>query len=471
MFFWLVGKVKSFVQHLYVSKVIVFEASTLMRNMLRLQIKNQLNVSAAEFQDLSSHLEVANHTLSILDHLVEMNDMLQAIETSLDAKDYKLAADSIDTIDTLLSQIQKEVPENAVAIVSAIRDNFVVQKTKLVSDLSEVWSEDVKWTLPKSQNQKMPGKVELTIASGDEAKKQILKSLKPMWKFGVLANKLRVFGKRFVRHVVSGIVAGGAVSTNVDTGKDQRPSVVITVCTQGEDVSVAPLSAVFGNLIDVFTTVNEHLLGLQLPGDDNHSSPVPLMQKLGEIISVECLSVIVEDCLSKTIPSSTEELERYGDIVLQTEVFRDVLVKLRFVTSADTTLMDYVNDVNVLFATKKCEDALETARLLLTSDIHSMVLVDDASPVGEIGVQGFGRSGAKKSAKTTSESMPLSCNAKLSGNTFKLPTCNIRYVAMVMSAWFLVLHMVCIQCQSFRMNQWLPGDHLQYCQKAPTKIA
>ena len=405
-----------------------------MRNMLRLQIKNQLNVSAAEFQDLSSHLEVANHTLSILDHLVEMSDLLQAVETSLDAKDYTLAGDSIDTIDALLSQIQKEVPENAVAIVSAIRDNFVVQKTKLVNDLSELWSEHIKWTLPKAQN--APGKVELTITSGDEAKKRILKSLKPMWRFGVLADKLRVFGKRFVRHVVSGIIAGGAVSLNVDTGINQRSSVVITVCRDSEDVSAAPLSTVFGNLIEVFTVINEHLLGLQLPGDDNRSGPVSLMRKLGEIVSVECLGVIVDDCLSKTIPSSTEELSRYGDVVLQTEVFRDVLVKLHFVAAADTTLMDYVNDVNVLYATKQCEDALETARSLLTADIHSMVQVEDSTPVGEIAVQGFGRSGAGK--KATSETMPLSCNAKLSGNTFKLPSCNIRYVAVVLSTGFLI---------------------------------
>ena len=398
-----------------------------MRNMLRLQIKNQLNVSAAEFQDLSSHLEVANHTLSILDHLVEMSDLLQSVETSLDAKDYTLAGDSINTIDALLSQIQKEVPENAVAIVSAIRDNFVVHKTRLVNDLSELWSEHVKWTLPKAQ--KPPGKVELKIASGDEAKKRILKSLKPMWRFGVLADKLRVFGKRFVRHVVSGIVVGGTVSVNVDTGINQRSSVVITVvCRDSEDVSAAPLSTVFGNLIEVFTVINEHLLGLQLPGDDNRSGPVSLMRKLGEIVSVECLRVIVDDCLSKTIPSSTEELARYGDVVLQTEVFRDVLVKLHFVAAADTTLMDYVNDVNVLYATKQCEDALEAARSLLTADIHSMVLVEDSTPVGEIAVQGFGRSGVKKA---TSDTMPLSCNAKLSGNTFKLPTCNIRYVAVV----------------------------------------
>ena len=281
--------------------------------------------------------------------------------------------------------------------------------------------------LPKDgADQNTPAKVELTIASSKEVKKRLVRAFEPMWKLGVLRDKLQVFGKRFLRHVVSVITAGGKVTVKVNAASDHRPSVAITVVKPSKDVSAVTLIAVLGSLTSVFTALSEHLLGLQLPGD-NKSGPVTLMRKLGEIISVDCLDMIIEDCLAKTIPSSTKQLEGYSDVILQTETFRDTLVSLQFITDADNTLMDYVNNVNVLFASKQCQDALETARSLLTADIHSMVLVRTDAPLGEIAVNGFGRSGTKKLTKA-SENVPLSCDSKLSANTFKLPTCNIRSV-------------------------------------------
>jgi len=63
-------------------------------------------VSAAEFQDLSSQLNVANQTLAILDHLVKMNDLLQAVNSSLSGKDYRTTAESVEALEALLSQVR-----------------------------------------------------------------------------------------------------------------------------------------------------------------------------------------------------------------------------------------------------------------------------------------------------------------------------------------------------------------------------
>ena len=305
-----------------------------------------------------------------------------------------------------------------------------------MSDLSEMWSEDVRWTLPKDgADQKTAVKVELTIASDNEVKKHLCQAFEPMWKLGVLPDKLRVFGKRFLRHMVATIIAGGRVVTKVNSGNDQKPSVVITVMTPDKDTSAVTLLSVLSALTGVFAAINEHLLGLELPNDDG-SGAVPLMRKLGEIISADCLDLIIQNCLSKTIPSSARELDSYSDIVVQTETFRDNLVGLQFISAEDTTLMDYVNNVNVLFASKQCQDAFETARSLLTSDIHSMVLIQHDS-LGGVNAKGFGRIGSKKSLKTN-EKDPLSCSTKLSANTFKMPTCNIRSDNIHESYTFLV---------------------------------
>ena len=323
------------------------------------------------------------------------------------------------------SQVQGDLPENAIEVLTAIKDTCIIQKRKLMSDLSEMWSENVRWTLPKDgADHKTAVKVELMIASDDEVKQDLCQAFEPMWKLGVLPDKLRVFGKRFLRHMVASIIVGGRVVVKVNSGNDQKPSVVITVMTPDKDASAVTLLSVLSSLTGVFVAINEHLLGLELPNDDS-SGAVPLMRKLGEIISADCLDLIIQNCLSKTIPSSARELDSYSDVIVQTETFRDNLVGLQFISAENTTLMDYVNNVNVLFASKQCQDAFENARSLLTSDIHSMVLIRHDDPLGDINAKGFGRIGSKKSLKTN-EKDPLSCSTKLSTNTFKMPTCNIR---------------------------------------------
>lgn len=89
------------------------------------------------------------------------------------------------------------------------------------------------------------------------------------------------------------------------------------------------------------------------------------------------LEGIVKDCLSHAIPSSTKELENFHEVVSITQKFQDKLVALGFVSNSTRTLLDYVQNVNVLFANKKCQNILEHARGLMTSDIHDTVLVSE----------------------------------------------------------------------------------------------
>ena len=90
---------------------------------------------------------------------------------------------------------------------------------------------------------------------------------------------------------------------------------------------------------------------------------------------LQVLEGIVKDCLAHAIPSSSKELESFHEVIAITQKFQDKLVALGFMDDSSRTLLDYVQNVNVLFANKKCQSILERARGLMTTDIHDTVLV------------------------------------------------------------------------------------------------
>lgn len=93
--------------------------------------------------------------------------------------------------------------------------------------------------------------------------------------------------------------------------------------------------------------------------------------------NLKVLQGIVKECLSSAIPSTSKELEGFHEVVAITKKFQERLVALGFIDASSQTLLDYVQNVNVLFANKKCQGILEQARSLMTSDLHDTVQVGD----------------------------------------------------------------------------------------------
>ena len=79
--------------------------------------------------------------------------------------------------------------------------------------------------------------------------------------------------------------------------------------------------------------------------------------------------------LRDTIPSTPEGLEDFKEVVVMTTTFQKKLTSLGFADDTSGKLVDYVNNVNMLFAEKKCQEILRAARSLMMSDVCKTVLV------------------------------------------------------------------------------------------------
>lgn len=111
-------------------------------------------------------------------------------------------------------------------------------------------------------------------------------------------------------------------------------------------------------------------------------------------------------------------------MITRIKAFQASLSELEFIKPDSAILTDFSGSINVLFANKKTQEVLEKARMLMTSEIHNTVKVNNDKPFGEVTPLGLDGSATKKGK--TAETIVLSSGAKLSASTFRLPDCLIR---------------------------------------------
>ncbi|XP_045165863.2 centromere/kinetochore protein zw10 homolog [Mercenaria mercenaria] len=393
-------------------------------NRIENQIKSQLNMSTGEFKSLNGQLEDVNSLLVVLEKIVNLQEGLEAIETAVRTQEYSKAADAVRLVKSLLDQ-KVFGHENEVTILSAIQTESNIQMQKLISDLSEKWKNMIQWTIPddkqKNANSESGRKTELKINTKGEKADLLDKVVVGMKKMNILDEKMKRFGERLLMNVIEPIMTYSQCEvTESETGSSR----ILTVVVKNDDEMCCPApQEMFGNLDKVLRFLNPNMLYVVIGEAVNENSdPCTLMTVLGDLIANQTLELAVKQCLIKAIPSSNKELEEFNRVIIMTEEVQKHLVKLCFIQSDNTILVDYIQNVNVLFANKKCQEILEKARRLMTTEVHNTVVVSHDKPLGELAplMEGVAGSGGKKPRRDD-----LAVESPLSGNTFRLPKCHI----------------------------------------------
>ena len=291
---------------------------------------------------------------------------------------------------------------------------YEVLREQLVQDLHTTWADTVRWTLPSpAHKQARKYTTELSVVCGDG---DVLKdTLQAMHNLGVLRGKLANFAQLLLDHVVQPILtegglkvetpaAAGVVNLHLVHRKEDKPPVI---------------KASFTSLTMAFKAVHKALLEVSLVDPDDMT--VTLMEMVGDLIGEQFVNMVIEKCLASAIPSSAKELEGFIKVQSDTQTMDKLLKSLHFLPAEESRLMDYVSNVNVHFANKKCEEVLRKAHSLMCSNLHQTVRITSDAPFGELPLLG----GMTPSAATEVK-VPAAKQACLSASTFRLPSCQIR---------------------------------------------
>ena len=337
------------------------------------------------------------------------------------------ASKSLEEMQSILDMPVVEF-EGMMSVFTALKDKFSLQHMVLESTVSESWSHGVKWNIPNIQLSKTDKNgrkcVELHIHKGEKKKNQVLTSTaQTLLHLNLLDTKLKIFADRFLQHFYTPIVT--CPSAEVTTSETEVPcqfSVSYAENKKNNQSSVVAPMDCFSKLHKLFSALNTHLLNISV--ETSEGEMTSLMQRVGRLIATECVDLVTKECLGPAIPSNSRDLENFGDVISATKVFQEQLISFSFLEAGDTRLTDFVGNVNELFGNKQCQEILEKARKLMTSEIHNMVRVDNEHPFSKGGLPALAVGGAKKAK--LAENVALAAQTKLSEKTFRLPKCYVR---------------------------------------------
>ncbi|ELU01085.1 hypothetical protein CAPTEDRAFT_187908 [Capitella teleta] len=278
------------------------------------------------------------------------------------------------------------------------------------------WSACVKWHLP-SESELSSAEVltQLSLACVNDSSTAFHSALRTMHCLGLLEPKIKILASTFLQRVIEPIVK--VPSTKIDVKSGLRNTLLVTYDGRQKATGAVNPEDLFPSFISAIEFLNEHLLSLEL-------SDGPLMPLLSAEIGQQCIDLIVNECLKRSVPTSNADLDAYCPVVELIHSFHASLVQLGFISEDEVSLTTFADSVSTISASKRMQEVLEKARSLMTTRVHNTVKVTNEQPLGASKpLAGLDGSSAKKT-KTT-EDIALHTGMKLSANTCQLPECLI----------------------------------------------
>ena len=269
----------------------------------------------------------------------------------------------------------------------------------------------------------------MLIIKVDAATQESLpKAVQALNDFGELKPIVEKFSSHFHKELFRPALCGKKITIENDndtvviqTKEDPRQESVVT--------DARNISTIFGEVIEIMKCLYNSLFYIEVNWGESttgkeDTEKITLMQMLWPVFGELYIDTVISDCLSKVIPTSNKELEKFSIVVETTKRFQQSLIECKFMPETNSKLMDYVSNVNVLFADQKSTEILQKARDLMTSNLQNTVFVTEDTVFGKILLGDGGES--MDVHKKAGESHTLANFSCLHANTFKLPRCHIR---------------------------------------------
>ncbi|CAH3198135.1 unnamed protein product, partial [Porites evermanni] len=250
--------------------------------------------------------------------------------------------------------------------------------------------------------------------------------LHAMQVLGILEKRLKAFGKKLVQFIFRPLILFPSLKPEVN---DNKSETIVSFSKESGKKVIDPVSLYTKSSV-VLAVLRKFFDGTSVKEEgeearDNNVTSTALFSKLGEFLWPDLSEIIISECLKRSVPNTSAQLEKYQDIIKATEEFETKLVSFGLVPQGTDNLTLFVKDVGIHFGNKKCQDLLVAARDLMKDDIHNTVLVDSSADRAVLVSLGDVEKALQNVKGTKHEPLKKDAGSTLSKFTFHLPTCRI----------------------------------------------
>ncbi|XP_072342603.1 centromere/kinetochore protein zw10 homolog isoform X2 [Scyliorhinus torazame] len=412
-------------------------------DVLKSQIENEvqrdLRVAVTEFSELKQQLEKSTVLLSVLTQLHEFDTALETHHQALFEKNYIKSATHLNKAQSTLTLLKSRKGVE-LKMLQVLHTELIIQKENLLYHLGEEWKQLAVWSLPPSPAPTKAEdlfawtlKTELRLCNMQSKKKSELEPLlvsilQGFAILGELSRKLKFFSQILMKYILKPLVHDPSLDVEIEL---QTHDAVLRFRPTEKQSDHASPTEVYQKVLTVLDFLHQHLLCVSQWDSVicNMKQDVILAEMLGDMIWEDLSEVIIKNCLVYSIPANSSQLDQYEEVIKETDKFEKKLKEMQFLQDHSTDLLKYARNVNVHFASKKCQDVIVNARNLMTSEIHNTVKITPDSKVAIPKLPSLGLVSRAKTAKTSaiapSSMVSLGNGRQLGHRTLCVPTCRI----------------------------------------------
>jgi len=355
------------------------------------------------------------------------------VESELDRHSYLNVIEILDVIQTLISSLDICLEIEA-SVVKVLRTEQRVAREKLMYGLGEDWNQLLRWTLPMEGRQRRPQSASLDVARADREKERLMQVVEAMSLTNILAMRIKTFAERVMNYLIEPVITDSSVMLQTIEEPNHLIICVIFSSIATQHVSSLPSEA-FQHIVRIFTFLCAALDGILISVKSDadaggRTQPVPIVMKIGKLISKQLFDRIYNCCILPAIPhgeDSASSWSSFGTLVSDTENFQLALSNLGVLPANLSSgeddlcesLLDRLNNANVRFANLKSQELRHRAQLLMTEELIDSVHVSNDYPIGDLDQLNAG-------GFEYLEKFVKACREQVGTPNFKLPGCQIR---------------------------------------------
>lgn len=296
---------------------------------------------------LAKETETVNYALNLILDVVQCGKYVKEFENG--REDHSFSR-SVEAVYNLLQHIETSSEGfQSLDLYANTKENGQLILQSLQNDLYTVWDRMIAYTVKSGAK-----KSTVTITLDLEESLTVVDVLNALNKCKKLMDKVKEVSQFLLIDVLEPIIH---YDCTVFAETDELMTVTINHKQKNP-----PYNAVIANLRLLF-----HYLSNKL--NIEFDCQFPLMTLIGETIAVEFSDMLIKDCLLDTVPNNLSDLQNYGKITAEIEDFQQFLFVVKFFPNDKYTLLHYMQDIDMLFASKSSQYFLETARTIMMKDL------------------------------------------------------------------------------------------------------
>nr|CAB3268069.1 centromere/kinetochore protein zw10 homolog [Phallusia mammillata] len=351
-----------------------------LQNSFATMVSRQLHDANSEFEQLTLQHTKTAALVAALEKLYKVHCSLQSYDKSLQQKKFCDTLAAIKEIAAVLDSV-KNTSFHETDMYKSLRIEVTVKRENLNYILDQIWKKSVTWTYPDEDGEGLNTKLSFNLSNeNDPIDPQDM--VYAMHSSNILSFKIKQFAnlgleKVFtpliknsdVKYSTASIATGCSISINKKDGSlelDKNP--------ETHQTEFLP-ELVFNKVWGVLKFLNDSFLNLKLEKDGDST----LMNMFGNIVCEDIMTLLIDECLEKSVPNSKEELQNYDKITEVVKNFEKSLREIRFLTDEEGSgdLLAFVSDIHVHFANRRSTALVAKARQIMKEDIHETVEIND----------------------------------------------------------------------------------------------